>query len=80
MLLILIHVGLVYFGVERSSNAVTQAVYDLGVLLESPGTFVLNFLGSNLPNFVAPNGFFAVALTALALYFIVHLLLGFGRN
>ncbi len=36
ILLILIHVALVYVGINAGANTVTQAVYSLGALLESP--------------------------------------------
>lgn len=80
LLVILAHVALVYFAVEQSANVATQAVYGLGILLESPASFVLDALGSNLPDFVDPNGFFSVALTAAALYFIIYVLLGIGQD
>ncbi|MBA2692009.1 MAG: hypothetical protein H0U65_05875 [Rubrobacter sp.] len=80
ILVILVHVGLVYLNIERTTNAVTEAIYGLGFLVESPATIILEFLGTNLPSSLDPNGFFVVALTAAAAYFVLYLLLGIGRR
>lgn len=80
ILVILVHVGLVYVGVERGANAITEAIFGLGVLLESPATILLGLLGANRPDFMDPNSFFVVALTAAAAYFALYLLLGIGRR
>ena len=79
ILLILVHVALVYAGVEQSANVVTDAVYSLGRLLESPAAFVLNTVTA-LQEYLNPNNFYVVAITAAALYFILYLLLGVGRR
>lgn len=80
ILVILIHVGLMYFGVGRTANAVTETIYGLGLLLESPATIILDLIGTNLPDTLDPNGFFVIALTAAAAYFVLYLLLGIGRR
>lgn len=80
ILVILIHVGLVYLGIERTANAITEAIYGLGALVESPATVILGLIGTNLPNALDPNSFFVIALTAAAAYFILYLLLGIGRR
>ncbi len=80
ILLILIHVGLVYLDIERTANVVTEAIYGLGLLVESPATIILDFIGTYLPSAWDPNGFFVIALTAAAAYFILYLLLGIGRR
>ncbi|CAN5507504.1 MAG: hypothetical protein M3494_16775 [Actinomycetota bacterium] len=80
ILFILVHVGLVYLGIERTANAVTEAIYGLGFLVESPATIILGLLGTNLPDSLDPNGFFVIALTAAAAYFVLYLLLGIGRR
>jgi hypothetical protein len=79
ILLILVHVALVYTGVEQSANVVTDAVYSLGRLLESPAAFVLNTVTA-LQEYLNPDNFYVVAITAAALYFILYLLLGVGRR
>jgi hypothetical protein len=79
ILLILVHVGLVYVGVRQGANNVIDAVYSLGALLESPAALVLDAVPA-LQEYLDPNSFFTVALTAAALYFILYLLLGVGRR
>ena len=80
ILLILIHVGLVYVGLDRGLNAVTDAIYSLGELLESPATLILNALSSTGRIDEYASNFYVVALTAAAGYFIIYLLLGVGRR
>lgn len=80
ILVILVHVGLVYLGIERETNALTEGIYGLGLLLESPATILIGLLGANRPAFMDPNSFYVVALTAAAAYFVLYLLLGIGRR
>lgn len=79
ILLILIHVALVYVNVGANANTVTRAVYSLGALLESPAALLLDAVPA-LQRYLDPNSFFAVALTAVALYLVLYLLLGIGRK
>jgi hypothetical protein len=79
ILLILIHVALVYVNIGAGANTVTRAVYSLGALLESPAALLLNAVPA-LQRYLNPNSFFTVALTAVALYLILYLLLGIGRK
>jgi formate hydrogenlyase subunit 4 len=79
ILLILVHVALVYLGVEQGANVLTAAVYSLGKLLESPVAFLLNTITA-LQRYLNPKNFYVVAFTAAALYFIIYLLLGVGRR
>lgn len=79
ILLILIHAALVYVGIRRATNTVTEAIYSLGVLLESPAALLLNAVPT-LQQYLNPNSFFTVALTAVALYFVLYLLLGIGKK
>ena len=79
MLLILVHVGLVYAGVRQGANSVTDVVYSLGALLESPAVLLLGAVPT-LQQYLDPSSFFTVALTATALYFILYLLLGVGHR
>ena len=80
ILLILIHVGLVYVGIDQGVNAVTDAIYSLSALLESPATLILNALSSTGQIEEYAGNFYVVALTAAAGYFIIYLLLGVGRR
>ncbi len=79
VLLILVHVALFYLGVEQGANVLTDAIYSLGTLLESPVAFLLNAV-TFLQRYLNPKNFYVVALTAAALYFIIYLLLGVGRR
>jgi len=79
ILLILIHVALVYVKVGAGANTVTRAVYSLGELLESPAALLLSAVPA-LQQYLDPNSFFTVALTAVGLYLLLYLLLGIGRK
>jgi hypothetical protein len=79
ILLILAHVGLVYADIGRGANVLTEAVYSLGTLLESPAQVLLNTVTA-LQRYLDPTNFYVVALTAAAVYFILYLLLGVGRR
>ena len=79
ILLILIHVALVYVGINAGANTVTRAVYSLGALLESPAALLLYAVPA-LQRYLDPNSFFTVALTAVGLYLIIYLLLGIGKK
>ena len=65
ILLILVHVGLVYTGIAQGDNVLTNAVYSLGVLVESPAQVLLNTVTA-LQKYLNPNNFYVVALTAAA--------------
>jgi hypothetical protein len=79
ILLILAHVALFYLDVGRGSNVLTEAIFSLGTLLESPADFLLNTITA-LQRYLNPNNFYVVAISAAALYFIIYLLLGVGRR
>jgi hypothetical protein len=80
ILLILIHVGLVYAEVEQGTNSLTDAIYSLAALLESPATLLLNAVSASGQVEVDASNIYVVALTAAAGYFILYLLLGVGRR
>ncbi len=79
ILLILVHAGLVYAGVRQRTNQITDAIYSLGKLLESPATLLLNAVSSTGRVHLDTSSF-VVALTAAAGYFALYLLLGVGRD
>ena len=79
ILLILAHVTLRYMDVGHGANVLTNAIYSLGTLLESPAKLLLNTV-QVLQRYLNPNSFYAVAFSAAALYFILYLLLGVGRR
>ncbi|HEV3476791.1 MAG TPA: hypothetical protein VG127_04845 [Rubrobacteraceae bacterium] len=82
VLLILVHVGLVYAGVEPGTNNLTAAIYSLGELLESPAVVLLNVLPltAEQRDVADTSSFYVIAFTAAAGYFILYLLLGVGRR
>ena len=82
ILLILAHVGLAYANIGAGVNTVTEAVYSLGRLLESPAQILLGALSlsGRLGRLLDPRSFYSVALAAAALYFVLYLLLGVGRR
>ena len=79
ILLILAHVALTYAGIRPGANVLTNAVYSLGTLLESPAKLLLETVQA-LQKYLNPTNFYAVAFSAAALYFILYLLLGVGRR
>lgn len=82
ILVILFHIGMFYVGVEQNTNGLTEALYSLGALLESPATLLLNALplSEEQRDVADPNSFYVVAFTAAGGYFILYLLLGIGRR
>jgi hypothetical protein len=82
ILVILFHVGMYYFGVERDTNGLTDALYSLGRLLESPAAALVNALplSAEQRSNYDMNGFYFTALAAVAVYFLIYLLLGIGRR
>ncbi len=82
VLLIIVHVGLVYADVRPGTNGLTEAIYGLGVLLESPAVALINVLplSAEQRDVANSSSFYVVALTAAAGYFILYLLLGVGRR
>lgn len=79
ILLILVHVALVYANVAQGANVLTDAIYSLGKLLESPAAFLINTITA-LQQYLDPSNFYVVAISAAVLYFILYLLLGVGRR
>ncbi len=79
ILLILIHVALVYVNVGRGANTITEAIYSLGILLESPAALLINSVPAT-QQYLNPNSVITVALTAAGLYFVLYLILGIGRK
>ena len=82
VLLILVHVGLVYADIQRDTNGLTEAIYSLGALLESPSAALLNVLplSGEWRDVLDPSSIYVIALTAAAGYFVLYLLLGVGRR
>ena len=79
ILLILVHVGLMYANIGQDTNVLTNAVYSLGTLVESPASLLLNTV-TPLQQYLNPRSFYVVAFTAAAVYLILYVLLGVGRR
>ena len=79
ILLILVHVGLTYANIGQGTNVLTNAVYSLGVLVESPARLLINAV-TPLQQYLNARNFYVVALTAAAIYLILYVLLGVGRR
>lgn len=77
--LILIHVGLVYIRIGRGENVLTEAVYSLGQLLESPAAALITAVPA-IQEYLNPSNFYAVAFAAAGLYLILYFLLGIGKR
>ncbi len=82
ILVILLHIGVVYADVDPNTNSLTEVIASLGILLESPAQALLNILplSEEQRSVANPNSFYAVAITAVAGYFVLYLLLGIGRR
>lgn len=82
ILVILVHIGVFYAGVDSETNSLTQVIYSLGALLESPAQALLNVLPltEEQQSVASADSFYTVAITAVAGYFIIYLLLGVGRR
>lgn len=82
ILMILFHVGMFYGGVERTTNDLTDAIYSLAELLETPAQAIIGALPLTQEQRTTggANGFYVTALGAAAGYFVLYLLLGIGRR
>ena len=82
ILVILFHVGMYYFDVDQGTNGMTDALYSLGRLLESPAAALVNALplSPEQRNNYDTSGFYFTAFAAAGGYFIIFLLLGVGRR
>lgn len=79
---ILIHMGLVYSGIDEDLNELTQGVYGLARLLEIPAQVVLDALPTSPEQrqSIEAGGLYVVGFAAIIGYFILFLLLGVGRR
>jgi hypothetical protein len=79
---ILVHIGLVYWGIQENLNDLTRAIYGLGRLLEIPAQAVIDALPTSPEQrrSIQDQGFYFIGFAAAAGYFILFLLLGVGRR
>ena len=82
ILVILLHMGLVYWGIDEDLNDLTRGIYSLGRLLEIPAQVVLDALPTSPEQrqSIAEGGLYSIGFAAIAGYFILFLLLGVGRR
>lgn len=82
ILVILVHLGLVYTGIEENLNGLTRSIYGLGRLIEIPAEVVIDALPTSAEQrqTIEANGLYFIGLAATAGYFILFLLLGVGRR
>jgi hypothetical protein len=82
ILVILAHMGLVYWGIEERTNDLTRGIYDLARLLEIPAQVVLDALPTSPEQrqSIIEGGIYSIGFAAIAGYFILFLLLGVGRR
>ncbi len=82
ILVVLAHLGLVYAGVDEFTNGLTEVIFNLGRLLETPAEAVLAALPltEEQRTIAGGDGFYTTGLAAAGGYFILYLLLGVGRR
>ncbi len=79
---ILVHMGLVYSGIEEDLNGLTRSIYGLAELLEIPARVVIDALPASIEQRqnIQVSGIYFVGFAAIVGYFILFLLLGVGRR
>ncbi len=79
---VLVHLGLIYSGIEEDLNSLTQAIYSLARLLEIPAQVVIDSLPTSPEQRqnIEEGGIYFVGFAAAAGYFVLFLLLGVGRR
>jgi hypothetical protein len=79
---ILVHLGLVYSGIEEDLNRITQGIYSLARLLEIPAHVVIGSLPTSPEQRqnIEESGIYFVGFVAVVGYFVIFLLLGVGRR
>jgi hypothetical protein len=79
---ILAHLGLAYSEIDENLNGLTSGIYALGRLLETPAEVVIDALPTSgeQRQTIEEGGIYSVGFAAIALYFILFLLLGIGRR
>lgn len=82
MIVILMHLGISYLGVDPNQNGLTSGVVSLAGLLETPAKAILQALplSSEQRQSVDSGGLYFMGFAAIGFYFILFLLLGVGRR
>ena len=82
IIVILLHLGISYLGVDPNQNGLTSGVVSLAQLLETPARALLEALplSPEQRQSVDTGGLYFVGFAAVGFYFILFLLLGVGRR
>lgn len=82
MILILMHLGISYLGVDPNQNGLTSGVVSLAQLLEIPARALLEALplSAQQEQSVSSGGLYFIGFAAIGFYAILFLLLGVGRR
>ena len=82
IIVILLHLGTSYLGVDPNQNGLTSGVVSLAELLETPARALLQALplSPEQQQSVDTGSLYFVGFAACGLYFILFLLLGVGRR
>ncbi len=82
IVVILMHLGISYLGIDPNQNGLTSGVVGLAQLLEIPARALLQALplSPEQRQSVDTGGLYFVGFAAIGFYFILFLLLGVGRR
>ena len=82
IVVILMHLGISYAGIDPAQNGLTSGIVSLAQLLEIPAQALLQALplSPEQRGSVDSGGLYFVGLAAIGFYFILFLLLGVGRR
>ncbi len=82
IVVILMHLGISYLGINPNQNGLTSGVVGLAQLLEIPARALLQALplSPEQRQSVDTGGLYFIGFAAVGFYFILFLLLGVGRR
>lgn len=82
IIIILLHLGISYLGVDPNQNGLTSGVVSLAQLLETPASALLEALplSPEQRGSVDSGGLYFFGFAAVGFYAILFLLLGVGRR
>lgn len=82
IVVILMHLGISYSGIDPNQNGLTSGVVSLAQLLEIPARALLQALplSPDQRQSADSGSLYFIGFAAVAFYFILFVLLGFGRR
>ena len=82
IMVIMLHLLIVFIGVDPSQNGLTSGVVSLAELLETPARALINYLplSAEQRQSVDSSAPYSVGFAAAGGYFVLFLLLGIGRR